>query len=60
MIGFDAPGDIVQVDTVHINIAASKSIRHFTGYCPVAEWTVPKAFNRATAASAARFLDKLQ
>ncbi len=53
------PGEIVQVDTVHINLVPGKSIRHFTGYCPVAKWTVAEARNRATATAASLFLDKL-
>jgi transposase InsO family protein len=53
------PGEIVQLDTVHINLAPGKSIRQFTAYCPVARWTVAQARNRATAAAAALFLDKL-
>jgi transposase InsO family protein len=56
----EKPGQIVQVDTVHIGLAPGKTIRHFTGYCPVAKWTVGKAYNRATAASATLFLDKLR
>jgi len=52
-------GEIVQVDTVHINLAPGKAIKHFTAYCPVAKWTVAQARNRATAAAAALFLDKL-
>lgn len=56
----DKPGQIVQVDTVHIGLVPGKTIRHFTGYCPVAKWTVGKAYNRATAASATLFLDKLK
>ena len=55
----DKPGGLVQVDTVFVNIAPDKAIKHFTAYDPVAKWTVGKAFNRATAASAASFLDKL-
>jgi putative transposase len=54
------PGEIVQVDTVHITLVPGKSIRHFTGYCPVAKWTVAEARNRATATAASLFLDKLQ
>ena len=50
----------MQVDTVHIKLVAGKSIRHFTGYCPGAKWTVAKARNRATATAASLFLDKLQ
>jgi transposase InsO family protein len=53
------PGDIVQVDTVHINLAPGKAIRHFTAYCPIAKWTVAEARNRATATAAALFLDKI-
>jgi putative transposase len=55
----DRPGSLVQLDTVSINVAPDKAIKHFTAYDPVAKWTVAKAFNRATAASAALFLDKL-
>jgi putative transposase len=54
------PGAIIQVDTVHINLAPGKLIRHFTGYCPVAKWTVAEARNRATAKAATLFLVKLQ
>jgi putative transposase len=55
----DKPGGLVQIDTVFVNLAPGKAIKHFTAYCPVAKWTVGKAFNRATAISAARFLDKV-
>jgi putative transposase len=55
----DRPGSLVQLDTVFVNVAPNKAIKHFTAYDPVAKWTVAKAFNRATAASAAIFLDKL-
>ncbi len=53
------PGQIIQLDTVHIGLVPGKTIRHFTAYDPVAKWTVAKAYNRATAASAKLFLDKL-
>lgn len=53
------PGSLVQLDTVYVNVAPDKAIKHFTAYDPIAKWTVAKAFNRATAASAALFLDKL-
>ena len=56
----NAPGEIVQLDTVYITLAPGKHVKHFTGYDPVAKWTVAKAFERATATSAALFLDKLQ
>lgn len=53
------PGHIVQLDTVFINLAPGKSIRHFTAYDPAAKWTVGQAVTRATARAAARFLDKV-
>jgi hypothetical protein len=37
--------------------AAGKPIKHFTAYDLVSKWTVAKAFNRATAASAADLSD---
>ncbi|HXF54858.1 MAG TPA: integrase core domain-containing protein [Hyphomicrobiaceae bacterium] len=55
----DQPGQIVQIDTVYVTLAPGKHIKHFTAYDPVAKWTAAQAFERATAASAARFLDKL-
>lgn len=54
------PGQIVQLDTVSVTLAPGKHIKHFTAYDPVAKWTVARGYERATATSAARFLDKLQ
>lgn len=53
------PGGLVQLDTVFVNLSPTKAIKHFTAYCPVAKWTVGKAYNRATSQAAASFLDKL-
>lgn len=53
------PGQIVQLDTVYVTLAPGKHVKHFTAYDPVAKWTVAQAFGRATAASAALFLDKI-
>jgi transposase InsO family protein len=55
----DEPGQIVQLDTVYVTLAPGRHVKHFTAYDPVAKWTVAKAFERATATSAALFLDKL-
>jgi putative transposase len=55
----DRPGSLVQLDTAFVNVAPGKPIKHFTAYDPIAKWTVAKAFNRATAASAAILLDKI-
>jgi putative transposase len=40
----DKPGGLIQIDTLFVNIAPDKAIKHFTAYCPVAKWTVGKAF----------------
>jgi|RhiMethySRZTD1v2_1073278.scaffolds.fasta_scaffold430064_1 transposase InsO family protein len=53
------PGEIVQIDTLFLNIRADKPIKHFTAYDPVAKWTVASVAARATASLAATFLDKL-
>jgi len=55
----DKPGGLIQIDTLFVNLAPGKAIKHFTAYCPVAKWTVAKACNRATAAAASAFLDKV-
>lgn len=53
------PGEIVQIDTLFLNIRPDKAIKHFTAYDPVAKWTVASVATRATASLAAGFLDKL-
>lgn len=54
-----APGQIVQIDTVFIDLAPGRAVKHFTAYCPVAKWTVAGVAGRATASLAATFLDKV-
>ncbi len=53
------PGEIVQVDTLFVNVAPNKAVKHFTAYDPVAKWTVASVAGRATAALASAFLDKI-
>lgn len=53
------PGEIVQVDTLFVNLAPDKAIKHFTAYDPVAKWTTGHVATRATATTAAVLLDKL-
>ena len=60
----DRPGGLVQIDTVFVNLAPGRAIKHFTAYDPVAKWTVAKwtvakAARRATAHAASLFLDKV-
>ena len=53
------PGELVQVDTLSVNVRPDKPIKHFTAYDPVARFTAAKAFSAATAGCAKNFLDKL-
>lgn len=53
------PGGLVQIDTVFVQVGPESHLKHFTAYDPVAKWTLAKAFRRATAAAATRFLDKV-
>ncbi len=53
------PGELVQVDTLAVNVRPDKSIKQFTAYDPVARFTAAKAFSTATAGCAKNFLDKL-
>lgn len=55
----EAPGDLVQLDTLSVGIAPERTIKQFTAYDPRAKWTVAQPFNRATARAASLFLDKL-
>ncbi len=53
------PGELVQVDTLSVNVRPDKSIKQFTAYDPVARFTAAKAFSTASAGCAKNFLDKL-
>ena len=53
------PGELVQIDTLFVNVAPDKAVKHFTAYDPVAKWTVALVAGRATARCAAALLDKL-
>lgn len=53
------PGELVQIDTLFVNVAPNKAVKHFTAYDPVAKWTVGLVAGRATAARATALLDKL-
>src|SRR5918995_401859 len=48
------PGELVQIDTLFVNVAPDKAVKHFTAYDPVAKWTVALVAGRATARCADR------
>ena len=53
------PGDIVQVDTAHIQPCPGWNFRHYTARDVVTRWDVLEAYGRATAHTAAGFLDTI-
>jgi putative transposase len=54
-----APGELVQIDTLFVNIQPNRAIKHFTAYDPVAKWTVGHVATAASASAAKNLLDKL-
>ena len=56
-----SPGEIVQLDTLTVSPHPGRpAIKQFTAHDPVAKWTCARAWRRAAAHNAKRFLDKLQ
>ena len=54
-----APGELVQIDTLFVNVRPDQAIKHFTAYDPVAKWTIGHVASAASASAAKRRLDKL-
>jgi transposase InsO family protein len=54
------PGDIVQVDTLDLRPLPGVVLKHFTARDVVSRWDVLEVHSRATAATAAAFLDAIQ
>lgn len=55
-----APGDLVEVDTLDIRPLPGVILKHFSARDVVSRWDVIEAHSRATANTAASFLDSLQ
>lgn len=54
-----APGDLVQLDTLDVRPLPGVLLKQFTARDMVSRWDVVEVYTRATAASAAAFLDAL-
>jgi transposase InsO family protein len=54
------PGDLVEVDTVDLRPLPGVVLKHFTARDVVSRWDVLGVYTRATANTAAQFLDALQ
>jgi hypothetical protein len=53
------PGELVQIDTLFVNVRPDRAVKHFTAYDPVAKWTLATVAGRATAACAETLIAKL-
>ncbi len=54
------PGDLVQVDTLDVRPLPGVVLKHLAGRDMISRWDVFEVASRATAGTAARFLDALQ
>ncbi len=54
------PGDLIQLDTLDIRPLPGVVLKHFTARDVISRWDVIDIFSRATASTAARFLDELE
>jgi putative transposase len=54
-----SPGELVQIDTLFVNLRPDKPVKHFTAYDPIAKWTIGRVSTQASATSAKSLLDKL-
>lgn len=54
-----SPGELVQIDTLFVNVRPDRAIKHFTAYDPIAKWTIGRVSTQASATSAKSLLDKL-
>lgn len=54
------PGDLVELDTLDIRPLPGMVLKHFTARDIVCRWDVVEIYSRATASTAAHFLDKLE
>jgi transposase InsO family protein len=54
------PGDLVQLDTLDIRPLPGAVFKHFTARDSISRWDVLEIYSRATASTAAHFLDKIE
>ncbi len=53
------PGELVQIDTLFINIRPDEAIKHITAYDPVAKWTAAHVARYLKASGPKALLDKI-
>ncbi len=55
-----APGDLIQLDTMDVRPLPGVVLKHFTAHDVISRWDVLSVYSRATASTAAHFLDTLE
>ncbi len=58
--GISQVGDLVQLDTLDIRPLPGVLLKHFTAHDVVSRWNIVSVYSRATAITAALFLDTLE
>ena len=53
------PGELVQIDHMTVRFPDGREIKEFKALCPVSKQLVVRAYSRATACNAQRFLEAL-
>jgi transposase InsO family protein len=56
----NAPGDIVQLDTLDVRPLPGVIFKHFTAHDVVSKWNVLGIYRQATARTATQFLDRIE
>jgi len=54
------PGDLIQLDTLDIRPLPGVVMKHFTAHDVISRWDAMAVYSRATASTAAHFLDELE
>lgn len=56
----DAPGDLVQIDTLHLRFRSSEVRYHYSARDAISRWDGCRAYGKATSLTAAMFLEYLE
>jgi len=54
------PGELIQVDVLHVNLLPGVTVYHFTAWDSVSRWSVGQVYSRSSSRCAADFLRHLQ
>lgn len=56
----EQPGDLVQVDVLHVRLLPGVTVYHFPAWDGASRWSVGQVYSRVSSRCAADFLDQLQ